>query len=1032
MKRLLKHIFLFLLLLQLSPFGGWGASYAQLYPVQLTPVFNSPYSVKLSDYATSMDTKMQLLINPTDISINNRQVRLKFSIQGNGINAQSSGFIQGQNPIFINGGELQTLTNVDIAALFRLENLEGISAVQYANPLPEGMYNFCFELYDFITNQKISQKSCASLYLILNDPPLLNTPQRNEQIASTEFPNILFTWTPRQINATNVSYKFELKQLIDPTLDPQFGFQMAPVLYEETLFGTALLYNLNMPILTPGMRYAWRVRAISTTGLSESAVFKNDGYSEIYSFKYTGSCAAPTFVLSEAQGNKSVKISWQGIPEHTRYQIQYKKQDVRNAQWFSVYSLNTQSLITNLEPGVTYQFRVGSSCDPVTEGVQSFTYSAISTFTTPTETKGVPAYNCGIVPKIDIQNQKPLDNLIQSETFTAGDFPVTVLELEEQHNPYSGKGYIIVPYLADTKIAVEFKNITINTDYQLISGVVETSYNPDWKNVVDVDPLIEEIFGPQTGTETVDTNIETSTDDIAMTGSNNGTNTNNIAGSNTGTTTDTIVATGPNSTGTTDTGTNTNTGTTTSAGSNSDNGNVSSSGTNTSGSDYYIEYKGAKYYTGGKIKIAYKRSMNETFEMKTVANDTKVDWTIHEVGKQELWRGYAGYNIKTNLPIEEPSQTLVNLLKLDLEANAINIDGKPKVRVEIEKVVTPFVQNELTVKQRSVPVRIAKAGEILYFVNKPTLTDEKYRIVFEESSKPNQDINLIPKEFLKWSSAGKDLEKYKGQRIIGQQEADVFFANEKKDFVMTSSAGYPILTDKSVSIKWVDEGREKFQVVPPAIQTTAETIFNNLTKLNDILKAAGINNVLEIKPKINISGNQFNEIDKESRHYNTIREGEINATVEAKATFNAPAPYSGKVKIPFTDVVVVDYGLYLAFKLSLGVQGKLKNEKREDQTEFKNTENSICVKASGGIEPGLKLNILPGQDNLISVTGKAYGKAEITATGCYIPKDDKFKPKVILTPLVVGFNINVKTGGVSIFDDSYELTLSDKIKIYGE
>jgi len=491
MKKFLKYTFLFILLTQCSPFGGWGA-YAQLFPVQLTPVFKSPYSVKISDYATSMDTKFQLLINPTDVTISQRQVRLKLYIQGNGVNIKSSDYITGQRPIFINGGEFQTLTNTDISALFRLENLQGISPAQYANPLPDGMYDFCFEMYDYITNQKISQKSCASIYLILNDPPLLNTPQKNEQIAASDFPNIMFTWTPRQMNATNVSYKFELKQLIDPTLDPQFAFQMSPLLYEETVFSTAMLYNLSMPILTPGMRYAWRVKAISTTGLSENAIFKNDGYSEIYSFKYTASCAAPTFLLSEAISPTSVKITWQGIPDHTKYQLQYKKQDVRNAQWFSTNSLNTQSLITNLEPGVTYQFRVGSSCDPATEGVQSFTYSGISTFTTPTQTSGVPAYNCGIIPKINIQNQKPLTNLIQSETFTAGDFPVTVLELKGENSPYSGKGYIIVPYLADTKIAVEFNNITINTDYQLISGVVETSYNPDWKNITNLEDFTGE------------------------------------------------------------------------------------------------------------------------------------------------------------------------------------------------------------------------------------------------------------------------------------------------------------------------------------------------------------------------------------------------------------------------------------------------------------------------------------------------------------------------------------------------------------
>ncbi|WP_343706147.1 fibronectin type III domain-containing protein [Flavobacterium sp.] len=497
MKKIIKISIAFLLFI-VSNFN----CNAQLYPVQLTPIFKSPYSIKISDYAASMDTKMQLLINPTDLSINNRQVRLKLYIQGNGLNIQSSDYVQGQKPIYINGGELQTLTNTDIASLFRLENLQGITASQYALGLPEGAYSFCFEMYDFVTNQKISQKSCASLYLILNDPPLLNTPQKNEQIAESDFPNIIFTWTPRQINATNVSYKFELKQLLDPSLDPQIVFQMAPVLYEETLFGTALLYNLSMPVLTPGMRYAWRVRAVSTTGLSENAIFKNDGYSEIYSFKYTQRCNAPTFALSEIVSPSTVKITWQGTPDHTKYQVQYRKKAItetnkrgktteKTFEWFSSYSLNNQVLLTNLEPETEYEFRVGSSCTTEAEGIQSFTYSNTNTFAMPKKENAIASYNCGIKPNLSITNKTPLNNLIQSETFTAGDFPVTVLELGKEHSPYTGKGYIIVPYLADTKIAVEFKDILINTDYQLISGVVETAYNSKWDNVVDVSNLLE-------------------------------------------------------------------------------------------------------------------------------------------------------------------------------------------------------------------------------------------------------------------------------------------------------------------------------------------------------------------------------------------------------------------------------------------------------------------------------------------------------------------------------------------------------------
>lgn len=54
-----------------------------------------------------------------------------------------------------------------------------------------------------------------------------------------------------------------------------------------------------------------------------------------------------------------------------------------------------------------------------------------------------------------------------------------------------------MPYLADTKIAVEFDNIVVNTDYQLIRGVVQTSYNPDWKNIADVEDFTGEGQGGQ-------------------------------------------------------------------------------------------------------------------------------------------------------------------------------------------------------------------------------------------------------------------------------------------------------------------------------------------------------------------------------------------------------------------------------------------------------------------------------------------------------------------------------------------------------
>ena len=96
-------------------------------------------------------------------------------------------------------------------------------------------------------------------------------------------------------------------------------------MYSETTRATTFLYNNTKPALLPDKTYAWRVRAISTNGISENSVFRNNGYSEIYNFRTTQNCDAPKFPLSEAISKSTVKINWQGNIEHNKYHVQYRK-----------------------------------------------------------------------------------------------------------------------------------------------------------------------------------------------------------------------------------------------------------------------------------------------------------------------------------------------------------------------------------------------------------------------------------------------------------------------------------------------------------------------------------------------------------------------------------------------------------------------------------------------------------------------------------------------------------------------------------
>ena len=58
---------------------------------------------------------------------------------------------------------------------------------------------------------------------------------------------------------------------------------------------------------------------------------------------------------------------------------------------------------------------------------------------------------------------------------------------------YSGWGFITVPYLQNTKIKVSFNEISINSDYQLIGGMVVTDYDENWGGVDDVQDEIDAI-----------------------------------------------------------------------------------------------------------------------------------------------------------------------------------------------------------------------------------------------------------------------------------------------------------------------------------------------------------------------------------------------------------------------------------------------------------------------------------------------------------------------------------------------------------
>ncbi|MFC3757909.1 fibronectin type III domain-containing protein [Chryseobacterium tructae] len=492
---------------------------AQQYPVKLVPVVIPPYSLRLADYATSTDNKLQLQVLMTDLLEPQHQTGIKFSLEA-GLNAvpiaRSNDFVVGLSPFMLYPGSNVTLSNVDIRSLFELQNLAGINAVQYSKPLADGVYQFCFQAYDYYTKNNLSSKTCTSVFMVQYDPPMLTLPQNAEKIQALApyggGGGIVFQWMPRQI-APNTRYIFTLKELWDQGQSPISGFLSAPPLWREETYAPTLYYGIDKTQLMPGKRYAWQVQSksgnpvLGANSTDDNGVYKNNGLSEIFYFDYVENCAVPTLLMAKNAGKGRVEIRWSlaGQPGGL-YNVQYRKKG-SSAEWATQQSYQATAILTGLEDKTEYEYRVGTVCgstqtfgdtNPTTSGNSAgnaYSYSGIQFFTTDGSSSN-NNYQCGIMPAVDIANKSPLQTMLgNNEVFTAGDFPVTVLSAQGSNGIYTGTGFIEVPYLADTRIKVIFTNIKLNTDKKLIEGTVETTYDPNETAVHYASGGLGETFG---------------------------------------------------------------------------------------------------------------------------------------------------------------------------------------------------------------------------------------------------------------------------------------------------------------------------------------------------------------------------------------------------------------------------------------------------------------------------------------------------------------------------------------------------------
>ncbi len=453
-------------------------SMAQRFPVTVVPQVNPPAPVNFYNYAdaSTINSPLQVQLLLSDISVSNLQVRLKVSFEGNGIRFESRDLVIGANPLFIDGGTPLMLRNAELAPYFEFQNLQGINANVYGQTIPEGSYQFCYEVFEFVTGNRLSSKTCATTYIFKNEPPILNLPLDGTNMEPQPVDNIVFQWTPRHINVSNVEYELSLVEIWDDGVDPQTAFLSSPPVFQTTTRANTFVYGPAQPQLLNDKRYAWQVRAKALQGAEEIGLFKNEGKSEIFWFSKVEPCAAPLNVYAEPKGMSKMNVFWDEDPAtYSEYTIAYREADKERARWFTMRTNSGWATVWDLKPGTTYEYKVKAKCK-----YQYSEYTQPQQITTESAQDETANYNCGIVPdEIAISNREPHPNIMVGDRITAGDFVITITDIESESNGrITGVGYVRVPYFELARFAVTFNGILINTDNQLAEGEIVTLYDP--------------------------------------------------------------------------------------------------------------------------------------------------------------------------------------------------------------------------------------------------------------------------------------------------------------------------------------------------------------------------------------------------------------------------------------------------------------------------------------------------------------------------------------------------------------------------
>ncbi len=347
----------------------------QQYPVQIQPSVSFP-STFLNDYADPANTSVR--VHLADLTKQNYTINIRVQLTSTNVSYSS---IRGIN-LTLDGGEVYFLNANELSRLFALTDLNSTSSTgnNEPNSLPEGAYSLALQAFDVtLLPTLVPVSNIRTDFTIFNvvryDQPLLNVPTNKQEFDLQKTnQNIFFNWTPRHIvysSNQRIQYRFRLIRVIPVDRNPYDAVNTS--LAGAT--GNIDVTDLDFPAfsyspadlkLEPGAVYAWQVQAYEMiNGQKSTSRFKNQGYSEVFTFSVKEHCEQITLETPIVTGS-SVKFNWNsGISsEYKEYEFNYRKVG-SSTGWIPISTLlNTITLDnTVLETGASYEYNVRARCN---------------------------------------------------------------------------------------------------------------------------------------------------------------------------------------------------------------------------------------------------------------------------------------------------------------------------------------------------------------------------------------------------------------------------------------------------------------------------------------------------------------------------------------------------------------------------------------------------------------------------------------------------------------------------------------------